>query len=152
MGPTWVLSAPRWAPCWPREPCYQGCFGALNKSPVKIINRSCRWCWQGRSFPIHDCNVILTNCSSTRKCIAGFYYLKNILACKIWWFPGQRLSLWGGGGGGVVGESAHGFYRNSVIPDSKVHGANMGPTWVLSAPEGTHVCPSNRATRDGFIY
>ena len=24
-------------------------------------------------------------------------------------------------------------------PDSKVHGANMGPTWVLSAPDGPHV-------------
>ena len=23
-------------------------------------------------------------------------------------------------------------------PDSKVHGANMGPTWVLSAPDGPH--------------
>ena len=26
-------------------------------------------------------------------------------------------------------------------PDSKVHGANMGPTWVLSAPRGPHVGP-----------
>ena len=26
-------------------------------------------------------------------------------------------------------------------PDSKVHGANMGPTWVLSAPDGPHVGP-----------
>ena len=26
-----------------------------------------------------------------------------------------------------------------LIPDSKVHGANMGPTWVLSAPDGLHV-------------
>ena len=25
------------------------------------------------------------------------------------------------------------------IPDSKVHGANMGPTWVLSAPDGPYV-------------
>ena len=25
--------------------------------------------------------------------------------------------------------------------DSKVHGANMGPTWVLSAPDGSHVGP-----------
>ena len=25
------------------------------------------------------------------------------------------------------------------VPDSKVHGANMGPTWVLSAPDGPHV-------------
>ena len=24
-------------------------------------------------------------------------------------------------------------------PDSKPHGANMGPTWVLSAPDGPHV-------------
>ena len=25
------------------------------------------------------------------------------------------------------------------LPDSKVHGANMGPTWVMSAPDGPHV-------------
>ena len=24
MGSTWVLLAPRWAPCWPHEPCYLG--------------------------------------------------------------------------------------------------------------------------------
>ena len=28
-----------------------------------------------------------------------------------------------------------------TYPDSKVHGANMGPTWVLSAPDGPHVGP-----------
>ena len=28
-------------------------------------------------------------------------------------------------------------------PDSKVHGANMGLTWVLSAPDGPHVGPMN---------
>ena len=27
----------------------------------------------------------------------------------------------------------------SMFPDSKVHGPNMGPTWVLSAPDGPHV-------------
>ena len=27
------------------------------------------------------------------------------------------------------------------IPDSKVHGANMGPSWDLSAPAGPHVGP-----------
>ena len=32
-------------------------------------------------------------------------------------------------------------------PDSKVHGANMGPTWVLSAPYGPHVGPMNLAIR-----
>ena len=29
--------------------------------------------------------------------------------------------------------------------DSKVHGANMGPTWVLSAPDGPHIGPMNLA-------
>ena len=28
---------------------------------------------------------------------------------------------------------------NDYIPDNKVHGANMGPTWVLSAPGESHV-------------
>ena len=31
-------------------------------------------------------------------------------------------------------------------PDSKVHGANMGPTWVLSAPDGPCVGPMNLAS------
>ena len=35
-----------------------------------------------------------------------------------------------------------------MIPDSKVHGANMGPTWVLSAPDGPHVGPMNLAIWD----
>ena len=34
------------------------------------------------------------------------------------------------------------------IPDSKVHGANMGPTWVLSAADGSHGGPTNLAVRD----
>ena len=37
-------------------------------------------------------------------------------------------------------------------PDSKVHGANMGPTWVLSAPEGLHVGPMNLAIRIDIYY
>ena len=32
-------------------------------------------------------------------------------------------------------------------PDNKVHGANMGPTWALSAPDGPHVGPMNFAIR-----
>ena len=34
------------------------------------------------------------------------------------------------------------------VEDNKVHGANMGPTWVLSAPDGPHVGPTNLAIRD----
>ena len=38
--------------------------------------------------------------------------------------------------------------HNKSIPDSKVHGANMLPTWVLSAPDGPHVGPTKVAIRD----
>ena len=34
-----------------------------------------------------------------------------------------------------------------MAPDNKVHGANMGPTWVLSAPDGPHDGPMNLAIR-----
>ena len=33
-------------------------------------------------------------------------------------------------------------------PDSKVHGANMMPAWILSAPDGPHVGPMNLAIRE----
>ena len=40
------------------------------------------------------------------------------------------------------------FVLGEVIPDSKVLGANMVPTWVLSAPDGPHVGPRNFAIGD----
>ena len=33
-------------------------------------------------------------------------------------------------------------------PDSKINGANMGSTWVLSVPDGPHVGPMNLAIWD----
>ena len=39
-------------------------------------------------------------------------------------------------------------YKIMAPPDRKVQGANMGPTWVLSAPDGPHVGPMNLAIRD----
>ena len=36
-------------------------------------------------------------------------------------------------------------------PDSKIHGTNMGPTWVLAAPDGPHVGPMNPAIRVPWI-
>ena len=38
-------------------------------------------------------------------------------------------------------------YRYGVYPDSKVHGANMESTWVLSDPDGPHVGPMYLAIR-----
>ena len=37
-----------------------------------------------------------------------------------------------------------------IIPDSKVHVANMGPTGVLPAPGGPHVDPMNFAIREAL--
>ena len=33
----------------------------------------------------------------------------------------------------------------STLPDSKIHGANMGPIWVRQDPGGPHVGPTNFA-------
>ena len=46
----------------------------------------------------------------------------------------------------------HSYNSGLCTPDSKVHGANMGPTWVLSAPDGPHVGPMNLAIRDIISY
>ena len=48
--------------------------------------------------------------------------------------------------GRILKKHDRGITQN--IPDSNVHGANMGPTWVLSAPDGPHVGPMNLAIRD----
>ena len=40
------------------------------------------------------------------------------------------------------------YNRIHNIPDDKVHEANMGPTWILSAPDGPHVGSNNLAIRD----
>ena len=41
---------------------------------------------------------------------------------------------------------------SDVDADNKVHGANMGPTWVLSAPDGPHVGPMNLAIRGALMF
>ena len=37
------------------------------------------------------------------------------------------------------------IYYLQYFPDSKVHGANMGPIWGRQDPDGPHVCPTNLA-------
>ena len=39
-----------------------------------------------------------------------------------------------------------------MSPGSKVHVANMGPTWVLSTPDGPHVGPMNIAIMEDLVY
>ena len=37
-----------------------------------------------------------------------------------------------------------------IIPDSKVHGANMGPIWGRQDPGGPHVSPMNFAIWEAY--
>ena len=39
-----------------------------------------------------------------------------------------------------------------AVPDSEVYGTNMGPTWVLSAPDGPRDGPVNFAPRGANFY
>ena len=41
--------------------------------------------------------------------------------------------------------------RNIAISDSKVHGANMGPTWGRQDPGGPHVGHMNLAIWDVYV-
>ena len=45
-------------------------------------------------------------------------------------------------------ESLKEISMEAINPDSKIHGDNMGATWVLSAPDGLHVGPMNLAIRE----
>ena len=38
-----------------------------------------------------------------------------------------------------------GSYEEGRLPDSKIHGANMGPTWGQQDPDGPHVGHMNLA-------
>ena len=62
-------------------------------------------------------------------------------------FDNEQCSLWNVH---AISAIPNGKFPKSVIPASKVHGANMRPTWVLSAPDGPYVGPMNLAIRDGI--
>ena len=48
----------------------------------------------------------------------------------------------------VTADSCLSDLHTKLSPDNNVHGANMEPTWVLSAPDGLHVGPMNLAIRE----
>ena len=73
--------------------------------------------------------------------------LQSILICFQIWFLNQKdlilpvlhfqISI-------ITNASFHCMHIH-VNPDSKVHGANMGPTWGRQDPGGPHVGPMNFA-------
>ena len=42
-----------------------------------------------------------------------------------------------------IGQNQNKLFQWQYVPDSKVHGANMGPSWGWQDPAGPHVGPMN---------
>ena len=91
--------------------------------------------------------------------VVGIVFLNGVNETRIPIYPGSRCP----GGKWNKSISTNGTHLVLDIhsslsagkvegnPDSKVHGANMGPIWVLSAPDGPHVGPMNLAIREIII-
>ena len=94
------------------------------------------------------------NCMGPTKFSVSDYPKDKVEFCSIsnyssvWWmnlmvrFLVRQQNLW----------SFDDVLYPSDVPDSKVQGANMGPTWVLSAPDGPNVGPINLAIRGSMTY
>ena len=80
-------------------------------------------------------------------------WISNLIPCFMmdvithtWW---EKMCVKGAPGVSQITQQMQNVW---IFPDSKVHGANMGPTWVLSAPDGSHVGPMNLAIRVFTYY
>ena len=94
-------------------------FYSKTNDPIGFISMGSHYCRTIYTYMLHAAELA--------------QYLHYALFCDPWFlFEMIAPSLW------------QTFYS---YPDSNVHGANMGPTWVLSAPDGPHVGPMNLAIR-----
>ena len=85
--------------------------------------------------------ILVTGC--TTYC---FYNSRCSRLQMIRWYDGISESV-------VLSLTRRNMNFTRRYPDSKIHGANMGPTWVLSAPDGPHVDPMTLAIRvAGWIH
>ena len=71
--------------------------------------------------------------------------LQGHVRCSVVWYRWIFCSLEHCSGGHARCSVVFGTDFKLKTPDRKVHGANMGPTWVLSIPGGPHVGPMNLA-------
>ena len=113
------------------------------------------FCWQ-----VYLSDVLISWCSAMGNicsilfmdsCIDTFVKFANkdtrYLYAVMWTLTATELQMEGPTGKCFLlklWQKQHG----SLGTDSKVHTANMGPTWVLSAPDGSHVGPMNLSIRE----
>ena len=84
--------------------------------------------------------------------IPVWHYYSNHISPWHWATRPQEMKQLKKGGQGMWAVRKVPYHRMQYIPlnmypDSKVHGANIGPTWVLSAPDGPHVGHMDLAIR-----
>ena len=101
-------------------------------------------------------NIVGINMSQTsqsgqfRMCSEIFLQLNRSIEGNLDLFSSERLHLRSAISISMPKQSAMMQWRaklRCIVADSKVHGASMGPTWVLSAPDGPHVGPMSLAIR-----
>ena len=119
----------RWSPfqpIWDRTIWHILTPYACSKSVARIV---LKMCWLDAIFSVVKRGPLGSSpgCNSCRKLSEDF----ASVTLSIGWSPCLAMS------------SA----LFMIHSDSKVHGANMGPTWILSAPDGPHVGPMNFAIR-----
>ena len=110
----------------------------------------------GMSVMIMECQYLILNLQNALIILPKCFCLDKILYKRIHAAVIALLKAQDFCGAGRNWYFACRLFRRSTLcngtkqqtPDSKVHGANMRPTWVLSAPDGPHVGPINLAIRD----
>ena len=94
------------------------------------------WLWTCKALlPVMISDLMASGCLMFRE---AAILCADTEACRLW-LTAQMFD--------IVTRGMLTLIHGHRDPDSKVHGANMGPTWVLSAPDEPHVGPTNLAIR-----
>ena len=109
-------------------------------------------------FVIYQYLIFSCPISHLKQCLFALYSLfPHIESClfillQVHYCVIEELSFINHNNGHVIAKYSMWWYYclssvNNNYSDGKVHGASMGPPWVLSAPGGPHVGPINIAIR-----
>ena len=97
------------------------------------VNSPHKWTVTGKMFPFHDVIMVVGDQNSDITSPTKEATARNDIPCDV-------VMLWNLQ---IQGHSCDDIRPLSRDPDSKVHGANMGPIWGRQDPGGSHVGPMN---------
>ena len=146
LGPT----GPRWAPCWPHKLCYLGCFMRQNcmmlldvLPPKTHYNREAKMFWMpwDGSSPFTKSNYLLP-VLPTPLIRFGWHRSQGEMTVLQ---TAKDTHIYSGVNYQCLEVICNPSVEDEDSPDSKVHRANMGPTWGRPDPGGPHVGHMNLA-------